>query len=202
MNTMRVFLGSIASLGLGLAVACSSSSGNGAAGNADAGSPDMRSSGTGSSDDGGPNGTGCGITQRLCIGFLGNMCLDAGTACLGTAVFANECSTTQPCPSGQVCCSSLVNDNGGTDPTGAMGINVSVQRMAQCPAGGTSSQVCDLDDAGGSSTACPSGTSCRDYLPVATKGLPNTLCLPIPEAGTTPRVDAGTSASSGDDGGP
>jgi hypothetical protein len=138
------------------------------AGNADAGS----------SDAGGPNGTGCGITQRLCIGFLGNMCLDAGTACLGTAVFANQCSTTQPCPSGQICCSSLVNDNGGTDPTGATGINVSVQGMAQCPAGGTSSQVCNLDDEGGSTT----------------------LCLPIPEASTG--VDAGTSAPSGDDGGP
>jgi hypothetical protein len=195
MNKMRVFLGSIASLGLGLAVACSSSSGSGAAaGNADAGSSDA-----GSSDAGGPNGTGCTIAQRLCIGFLGNMCLDAGAACLGTAVFANQCSTTQPCPSGQVCCSSLVNDNGGTDPTGATGINVSVQCMAQCPAGGTSSQVCDLDDEGGSTTACPSGTSCRDYLPIATKGLPNTLCLPIPEAGTG--VDAGTTVTSGEDSG-
>jgi hypothetical protein len=193
MKRTRVILGLVASLGFGAAVACgSSSSGNNGAGSEDSGtngSSSGASSGGSSGSGSSSGGSACPSGQSQCIGILGTTCMDAGATCVGTTVAANECSATSACPSGQVCCSSYVSSDGGvvlySDAGGAgggglgAGLTVAVQCMSQCPSNAASSEVCVLDDDGGSPTACPSGTVCRDLLPsfLATPGIPNTLCL-------------------------
>jgi hypothetical protein len=206
MNKTSIILGAIATFSLVVAAACgSSSSGNNANGN-DSGTASSSSGGTASSSSGSGGGSSggtptCTGSQTLCIGVLGQSCVDAGDMCLGTSVVSNACSATQGCSGGQVCCSSYVGSDGGVivlDDAGqgggmGLGIAVSVQCMAQCPGGGAlSSQVCSNDEAG-AGPACPTGTTCRDLLPalVAPQGIPNTLCLaPLPDAGAFRRPDA------------
>jgi hypothetical protein len=216
MNQMRVFLGSIASLGLGLAVACSSSSssnsggdGGGSSGGASSGSSSGASSGDGSTD------VTCTGGQQLCIGITGNSCVAPGAMCLGTTVFANQCASSSDCASGQVCCSSYADGDGGIvyylDGGTATPAGVTVQCLSQCPTNAASSEVCTLDADGASTTTCPDGTTCRDFTLalLAPKGIPNTLCLPpLPDGGgfffpdggfTRPQRDGG--AGTGDDAG-
>lgn len=215
MNRSRILAGLAASVGFSVAVACGSSSSHNGAGNGsgnDAGSTGTSSGspGPGSGDDAG--GTGCASGQALCLG-LTNSCVTPGQMCFGTMVLANECSATSACPSGQVCCSSYVGADGGVillsdagagdAGTGASALDfaslgsVAVQCMTQCPSNALSSQVCALEDDGGSPTACPEGTTCRDYLPTPISSvLPNTLCL-----APLPTYDGGTAAPPGTDGG-
>ncbi|HEX3769966.1 MAG TPA: hypothetical protein VHV30_03830, partial [Polyangiaceae bacterium] len=201
MNKQRVFLAAIASLGLGAAVACGSSSsgdnsnGNGSSsgGNSDGGGS---SSGGGGADsgvgnpfgnlfgDGGP--TKCPSGQLLCIG-LQNTCADADAGCGGaaTTVFANECGSNSDCQGGNVCCSSYADSTGAVILYADAGVlasmvaGVTVQCLPSCPANGASSEVCELDDAGNTTSTCPTGTSCRDFSPpfLAPRGIPNSLCL-------------------------
>jgi hypothetical protein len=74
----------------------------------------------------------------------------------------------------------LYSDAGGMTGAAVAALSVAVECMAECPANSASSQVCVLDADGGSPTACPEGTSCRNYLPafLASSAVPNTLCLP------------------------
>src|SRR5580658_8672981 len=209
MNKARILVGLAASIGFAIAAACgggSSSNSNGS-GNGNGGSSGGSSgANSGSSSSGGTTpassgGTGCASGQALCVGLGGSdTCMDAGSTCFGTTVVANECSTTSACPSGQVCCSSLVGADGGiisypsasTDAAAATGTGagvaaeiVAVQCMAECPTNALSSQVCVLEAEGGSPTTCPQGTTCQDYLPsfLASATLPNTLCLTTSDAG-------------------
>jgi hypothetical protein len=227
MNRSRILAGLAASVGFSVAVACGSSSSNNGGGADSANyqipsgtsSGSSGSSGAGSGDDLGD--AGCASGQALCLGITGNSCVTPGQMCLGTMVLANECSATSACPGGQVCCSSyvgadggviLIADAGASGDAGASPFNfaslgsIAVQCMAQCPSNALSSQVCLLEDDGGSPTACPEGTTCRDYLPTAISSvLPNTLCLAVPTydggTGAHPATEggAGTGASDGAD---
>jgi len=216
MNRSRILVGLAASFGFSVAAACGSSSSNNGGGNgsgADAASAGTSSGSSGSSgassgDDSG--GTGCASGQALCLGIVGgSTCVADGGMCLGTMVLANECSATSACPDGQVCCSSYVGADGGvivisdagvaadagtgTSPFNVGGLgSVAVQCMTQCPSNALSSQVCVLEDDGGSPTTCPEGTTCQDYLPpqLASTVIPNTLCLQ-----TRPTYDAGGAAA-------
>jgi hypothetical protein len=214
MNKKRVFLAAIASLGLGAAAACGSSSsgdnGNGNGGNSDGGGGGSTTTDGGDGGAGNPFGTlfgdggptKCSAGQMLCLGVLGNTCVDADAGCgFGTTtVFANECASNSDCQGGNVCCSSFADSMGNPvlyDDAGGLATmyaGVTVQCLPQCPTNAASSEVCDLDDAGATTTNCPSGTSCRDYSPIPTRGLPNSLCLPpLPDASfTRPQRDSGT----------
>jgi hypothetical protein len=224
MNRARILVGLAASLGVAVAAACgggSSGNGNGNGASSSSGGSSGVSSGAssgGTENPDGSGGTGCASGQLQCMALLGGTsCIDPGTTCAGTAVAANECSATNPCSGGQVCCSSLVGSDGGviTYPdasadaaatpatgTGVGGEIVSVQCMAACPTNALSSQVCVLDADGGSPTACPEGTACQDYLPsfLASMTLPNTLCLPVYDGGgyVYPKPDGSTGTATAD----
>jgi hypothetical protein len=207
MNKASIILGAIATFSLAVAAACGSSSGGNNAGGSDSGTSSSSSGGSSSSSSssGGSSSGGtptCTGSQTLCVGLTGtNTCIDAGSQCLGTSVVANECSATEACSGGKVCCSSYVGADGGIvflDDAGGGGMGfgfaVAVQCLAQCPAGALSSQVCSDDDSG-AAPACPQGTTCQDLLPAAfaPKGVPNSLCLaPLPDAGAFRRPDAST----------
>jgi hypothetical protein len=204
MNKTSIILGAIGTFSLAVAAACGSSSGGNNAGGSDSGTSSSSSGGSSSSSSssgGSSSGTPtCTGSQTLCVGLTGtNTCIDAGSQCLGTSLVANECSATQPCSGGNVCCSSYVGSDGGivylSDAGGGgagFGFAVAVQCLAQCPTGALSSQVCSGDDSG-TGPACPEGTTCQDLLPpgFAPQGVPNSLCLaPLPDAGAFRRPDA------------
>jgi hypothetical protein len=209
MNRTRIVVGLAGSFGVSIVVACGSSSktGNGDE-SGDSGSGGSSSSGGGASSGGASSGTGlsgCNAGETLCLGVLGNSCVDAGSACpiLTTTVLADECSATSPCSGGLVCCSAYVGPDGGaigipsadagvaaTDAaaatTGLAGLAVAVQCLSACPPNTYSSQVCVLEADGGSPTTCPTGTTCQNYPLALSSMIPSTLCLApvvIPDGG-------------------